>query len=71
MAPREERRAKPGRVSRSRHYGIERWVDFVRGVAPGDEALEMTNHLAECPECHELMIFCAKLAAIAHDMSPL
>jgi len=58
-----------------KHYEITRWVDFVRGMAPGDESDMMRSHLdGGCEECSQLAGFCRRLArtcqAIVTDEVP-
>jgi hypothetical protein len=57
--------ARPNPSGRARHYEIDRWVDFARGLAPLKQAASMSSHAGDCPRCRELMNFCAKLAATA------
>jgi hypothetical protein len=61
---------KPRKSGRARHYEIDRWVDFARGLAPVNQAARMSIHAGGCARCRELMKFCAKLAATMHIMSP-
>src|SRR2546430_14492097 len=45
-----------------KHYAIDQWVDFSRGVAGAEEGERMRAHLADgCPQCHHLADFTAKL----------
>ena len=45
-----------------KHYAIDQWVDFSRGVAGPEEGERMQAHLADgCPQCHHLADFTAKL----------
>jgi hypothetical protein len=55
-----------------KHYAIEQWADFSRGLSASDERDQMTAHLqAGCPECrrrlaeftNKLSITCGSLAA--------
>jgi hypothetical protein len=57
--------------AKSRHFGIERWVDFARGLEPECEATGMSDHAARCAACHDLMTFCVKLNAAASALSRL
>ena len=45
-----------------KHYAIDQWVDFTRGVVGGDEAARMRGHLeGGCVECGRLSEFTSKL----------
>jgi hypothetical protein len=65
MAPSQEVTAKPARGGRKRHYRIDRWVDFARGLETVFESEQMTRHAACCSACRDLMTFCVKLTAAA------
>ena len=41
-----------------KHYAIDQWVDFTRGVVAGDEAAQMLAHLRSgCADCRRLSDF--------------
>ena len=65
MAPGRYQMDKPDKSSRPRHYRIDRWVDFARGLEPESEAAKMIRHVEHCAACRDLMIFCAKLKSSA------
>jgi hypothetical protein len=47
-----------------KHYAIDQWADFSRGLIPGDERVLMESHFAGgCAECKNLADFSSKLAA--------
>jgi hypothetical protein len=47
-----------------KHYAIEKWVDYSRGIVPRDEAEQMRVHLQSgCAECDELSGFTSKLSS--------
>src|SRR4051812_30555785 len=56
-----------------KHYAIDQWVDFTRGVVPGEDAAPMLAHLETgCAECRRLSDFtsqlfknCAAMTAVA------
>ena len=46
-----------------KHYAIDQWVDFTRGVVAGDEAGQMLAHLQSgCADCRKLSDFTSKLS---------
>jgi hypothetical protein len=46
-----------------KHYAIDQWVDFTRGVVAGDEAAQMREHLRNgCVECSRLSDFTGKVS---------
>ena len=54
-----------------KHHGIAQWVDFARGLMPGQEGNTMREHLATgCPECRQVLGFCDKLARVCLAMAP-
>lgn len=53
-----------------RHYGIEEWVDFARGLTPKAEKAVMRGHLsAGCSECQEMATFCSSLSDLCLGMA--
>ncbi len=51
------------------HFGIDRWVDFARGVAPEQEDSAMREHLASgCSECSPLADFFTELNDVCRSM---
>lgn len=49
-----------------KHYGISEWIDFVRGLAPGESRENMRYHLIEgCSECRDLAGFCETLQNVS------
>ena len=45
-----------------KHYAIDQWVDFTRGVVAGEEAARMLAHLeSRCADCRRLSDFTSKL----------
>ena len=45
-----------------KHYAIDQWVDFTRGIVAGDEAAQMQAHLRiGCLDCSRLSSFTSKL----------
>jgi hypothetical protein len=49
-----------------RHYSLEKWVDFVRGVVPEDEKREMQSHLETgCKQCSKEMSMWQRLQQVA------
>jgi hypothetical protein len=55
----------PTRYSGPEHYGVDRWVDFARGLESEEESGKMVRHAENCAACHDLMTFCRKLAVVA------
>jgi hypothetical protein len=46
-----------------KHYAIDQWVDFARGVAAGEDTARMLAHLESgCADCRRLFDFTAKLS---------
>jgi hypothetical protein len=46
-----------------KHYGIDQWVDFTRGIVVGDQAAQMLAHLQSgCADCRQLSDFTSKLS---------
>jgi hypothetical protein len=46
-----------------KHYAIDQWVDFSRGVAAGEEAARMLAHLeGGCADCRRLADFTSELS---------
>ena len=37
-----------------KHYQMEEWLDFVRGLCVGPERIAMDRHLSACPECEPI-----------------
>jgi hypothetical protein len=49
-----------------KHYAIDQWVDFTRGILAGEEADRMVAHLRSgCTKCHRLCDFTSKLGKTA------
>ncbi|MCU1237444.1 MAG: hypothetical protein JWP63_5411 [Candidatus Solibacter sp.] len=69
MTPTRQAKARPRKKARAGHYGIERWVDFARGLESEPESTEMSDHAAGCSTCHDLMTFCMKLYVTARFLS--
>ena len=47
-----------------KHYAIEQWADFTRGLAGKEERTEMQAHLQNgCPRCRRLADFSSRLTA--------
>jgi hypothetical protein len=45
-----------------KHYAIDQWADFTRGLLVGEERTQMQAHLRSgCPKCRDLSGFTAKL----------
>ena len=48
-----------------KHYAIDQWVDFTRGVVAGEEAAQMLAHLRSgCANCTGLSAFTSQLSNI-------
>jgi len=56
---------------KTRHFALEQWVDFARGVGADTEAARMAKHAVECERCREWRDFCVKLAAVCQRMTPV
>ena len=53
-----------------KHYAIDQWADFTRGLKAGAELAEMKGHLESgCAKCRELSEFTAKLAATCSSLA--
>ena len=53
-----------------KHYGIEQWADFTRGLSGLNEHHEMTAHLASgCENCRELAEFTKKLQVTCNSLA--
>ena len=47
-----------------KHYGIDEWADFTRGLLAGEQRAQMQSHLQSgCQKCHRLSDFATRLAA--------
>ena len=47
-----------------KHYAIDEWADFTRGLVAGDNAAKMQSHLQSgCGDCRKLLDFTAKLTS--------
>ncbi len=58
-----------------KHYAIDQWADFTRGLAGNEEFTEMQAHIQSgCPKCRQLADFSTKLTAtcisLATDVVP-
>jgi len=52
-----------------KHYGMDQWVDFVRGLLPETETTMMREHLLEgCSECKLVADFCEQLTSVCRSM---
>jgi len=52
-----------------KHYAIDQWVDFSRGLSGAEEA-QMRAHLESgCPTCRELSEFTGKLSAVCASLA--
>jgi hypothetical protein len=52
-----------------KHYAIDEWTDFTRGLLAGAERSTMQMHLAICHKCEQLSEFSSKLTAICADLN--
>ena len=53
-----------------RHYGIDEWVDFARGLMAEAEEAEMRGHLSTgCPECQGMARFCSSFSGLCREMA--
>ncbi len=53
-----------------KHYAIDQWVDFTRGVVAGPEAEQMLAHLRSgCEECHRISDFTSKLSKACGELA--
>ncbi len=53
-----------------KHYAIDQWVDFNRGVVGGEQAAAMSAHLqAGCPDCVHLSGFLSKLSGTCTSLA--
>ena len=53
-----------------KHYGIEQWADFTRGLSDFNEHKEMTAHLGSgCENCRRLAEFTKKLHATCRSLA--
>ncbi len=53
-----------------KHYGIEQWADFARGVSDPGERDQMTAHLGSgCESCRRLAEFTKKLHATCNNLA--
>ena len=53
-----------------KHYAIDQWTDFSRGVLPAEDHASMQAHLAGgCAKCKSLMEFCGKVTVTAQTLS--
>jgi hypothetical protein len=54
----------------ARHYEIDRWVDFARGLADERESSAMRNHLElGCSECGPFADFFTELSGVCRSMA--
>jgi hypothetical protein len=62
-----------GKRRRTRHFRIEDWLDFARGLVAVEESARMRAHAEGCPACRETMTFVGKLAkaTVSHRTPPL
>jgi len=55
-----------------KHYTIEQWVDYSRGVGEAQQRTQMEAHLAGgCEDCRRLRALSAKLVAICSTMNTI
>jgi hypothetical protein len=53
-----------------KHYAIDQWVDFTRGVIAGDEAAQMLMHLRSgCADCRRISDFTVKLSGTCEGLA--
>ena len=53
-----------------KHYGIEQWADFIRGLSNTNEQDEMTAHLGSgCDNCRRLAEFTKKVHATCSSLA--
>jgi hypothetical protein len=53
-----------------KHYAIDQWADFTRGLKAGAELAEMQGHLQSgCAKCRELSEFTTKLGATCSSLA--
>jgi hypothetical protein len=53
-----------------KHYAIDQWTDFSRGLTPASECLLMEEHLAGgCARCQTLAEFSRKLAVTSRSLT--
>jgi hypothetical protein len=52
-----------------RHYALDQWVDFGRGLVGAEDGIQMLNHLAEgCTSCQREADFCARLTKVCQRL---
>ncbi len=52
-----------------KHYALDQWIDFGRGLVPADYGIQMRNHLAAgCGSCQREADFCAQLTQVCEHL---
>jgi len=52
-----------------KHYALDQWIDFDRGLVPAEDAIRMRNHLAAgCTSCQREAEFCAQLTSVCQRL---
>jgi hypothetical protein len=52
-----------------KHYALEQWIDFGRGLVSADDGMRMRSHLAAgCPSCQREADFCAQLTQVCQHL---
>jgi hypothetical protein len=54
-----------------KHFGIDEWVDFARGLTSNEDQVAMREHLASgCGPCSDVAKFCDRLSQVCLGMAP-
>jgi hypothetical protein len=52
-------------TSKSRHFSVEQWADFARGLLGGPARLPLEKHLEECLACRNLVTWIQKVSQVS------
>src|ERR1700736_5206607 len=52
-----------------KHYALDQWADFGRGLVGAEDGIRMRNHLAEgCTSCRQEANFCLQLKNVCQRL---
>jgi hypothetical protein len=52
-----------------KHFEMAKWIDFTRGLLPGEQAGQMREHAGECSGCMQMVQYHERLGGVVREMT--